>query len=56
MVYHFGGGRQHDGTFSGQLMFGTYEDTARLTGARFKFSAGNFAAKGFISLYGLVTS
>ena len=56
MVYHFGGGRQQDGTFSGQLMFGTYEDTARLTGAKFTFSSGNFAAKGFISLYGLATS
>ena len=56
MVYHFGGGRQQDGTFSGQLMFGTYEDTARLTGAKFTFDSGNFAAKGFISLYGLATS
>ena len=56
MVYGMGGGRQHDGTFSGQLMFGTYEDTARLTGFRLFYDTGVFEAQGFVSLYGIVTS
>ena len=56
MMYFFGGGQQHDGTDSGQLAFASYADTARLTGARFKFTSGNFQAEGFISLYGLATS